>query len=202
MLEIDSETVDENPFASTALIFYTTPLSKNREKIFFNQQAFQIISMIRQNKNNDEVTTDFLSSLCSNWAKSLEIIVNQKSESSQDFKSKPIYLDTIQSFRRKYSVKGAVLQSYYEEKKEKSYIFILQRFVPEDLNLLKIFRKYQLSNREKEIVKLLIHGKGNKQIAYSLGLSQNTIKSYMKLLMRKLGVSNRSGIVAAILSEI
>ena len=34
-----------------------------------------------------------------------------------------------------------------------------------------------------------------------LRLSENTIKGYMKLLMRKLGVNNRAGIVTALLME-
>jgi hypothetical protein len=32
-------------------------------------------------------------------------------------------------------------------------------------------------------------------------VSENTIKGYMKLLMRKLGVNNRAGIIAALLVE-
>ena len=44
-------------------------------------------------------------------------------------------------------------------------------------------------------------GPGTRQIADRLRLSENTIKGYMKLLMRKLGVNNRAGIVAALLVE-
>ncbi len=33
-------------------------------------------------------------------------------------------------------------------------------------------------------------------MATTLGLSLNTVKGYLKLLMRKLGVSSRTGIVA------
>ena len=55
--------------------------------------------------------------------------------------------------------------------------------------------------REQEIVRLLLTGGGNKEIAHRLRLSENTIKGYMKLLMRKLGVNNRAGIIAALLME-
>jgi DNA-binding CsgD family transcriptional regulator len=70
----------------------------------------------------------------------------------------------------------------------------------ERMNLSMIFRNLNLNKREQEIVRLLLAGSVNKEIADSLGLSLNTIKGYMKLLTRKLGVNNRSGIIAAILA--
>ena len=48
---------------------------------------------------------------------------------------------------------------------------------------------------------MLLAGAANKEIADRLRLSENTIKGYMKLLMRKLGVNNRAGIIAALLVE-
>jgi hypothetical protein len=41
----------------------------------------------------------------------------------------------------------------------------------------------------------------NKEIAHLLGLSLNSVKGYMKLLMRKLGVGSRTGIVASFLER-
>ncbi|MBU2227218.1 MAG: LuxR C-terminal-related transcriptional regulator [Proteobacteria bacterium] len=77
----------------------------------------------------------------------------------------------------------------------------MERASAESANLSMIFRKYKLSVREQEIVRLLLAGGSNKEIAHRLRLSENTIKGYMKLLMRKLGVNNRAGIIAALLVE-
>jgi len=77
----------------------------------------------------------------------------------------------------------------------------MERASAESANLSMIFRRYKLSVREQEIVRLLLAGGSNKEIAYRLRLSENTIKGYMKLLMRKLGVNNRAGIISALLVE-
>ena len=48
---------------------------------------------------------------------------------------------------------------------------------------------------------MLIEEKGNKEIAQALGLSLNTIKSYLKIIMRKLGVSSRAGVISCLLRK-
>jgi DNA-binding CsgD family transcriptional regulator len=68
------------------------------------------------------------------------------------------------------------------------------------MNLSMIFRKLKLAPREQEIVRLLLGGSSNKEIAGSLGISLNTVKGYMKLLSRKLGVSSRAEIIALVLA--
>lgn len=54
-----------------------------------------------------------------------------------------------------------------------------------------------LSCREDQIVKLLLLGKRNKEIALSLALSEKTVKSYMTNLMQKLNARNRLEVVIA-----
>jgi len=71
----------------------------------------------------------------------------------------------------------------------------------ENAHLEILFRQYHLNKREKEIVKLLLAGNSNKAIADSLHLTINTVKAYMKLLSRKIGVSGRSEIVATFIAK-
>lgn len=52
--------------------------------------------------------------------------------------------------------------------------------------------KYKFSKREAEIIDALIQGKNNKQIAQSVSLSQNTIKTHVKNIFKKAGVGNRT----------
>jgi DNA-binding NarL/FixJ family response regulator len=49
-----------------------------------------------------------------------------------------------------------------------------------------------LTNRELQIVRLLMKGKPNKIIAYELHLREGTIKEYNNDLFKKLGLSNRT----------
>lgn len=55
----------------------------------------------------------------------------------------------------------------------------------------------KLTVREDQIVKLLLNGKTNKQIAAELHISDKTVKHYMTLLMQKLNVRNRVEAVLA-----
>jgi DNA-binding NarL/FixJ family response regulator len=52
--------------------------------------------------------------------------------------------------------------------------------------------KPAITRRESEVLKWLCQGKPNKIIAYELGLSQFTVKAYVKSIMRKLGATNRT----------
>lgn len=49
-----------------------------------------------------------------------------------------------------------------------------------------------LSDRELEILKLVLLGKANKQIAHELSLSPETIKTHMKSIFSKMKVSGRT----------
>ena len=49
-----------------------------------------------------------------------------------------------------------------------------------------------LSGREKAILRLIAEGVLNKQIATSLGISERTVKTYLKSAMNKLGADNRA----------
>lgn len=49
----------------------------------------------------------------------------------------------------------------------------------------------QLSNREREVVKLLLQGKSNKLIALSLGISDRTVEFHLKNIYAKFQVSSR-----------
>jgi DNA-binding CsgD family transcriptional regulator len=48
-----------------------------------------------------------------------------------------------------------------------------------------------LSRREKEVIDLLLQGKGNKQIALSLGISERTVEFHLKNIYAKLQVNSR-----------
>ena len=50
---------------------------------------------------------------------------------------------------------------------------------------------FPLTAREKEVLKYLVEGKGNKKIGGNLFISCETVKSHVKNIFRKLNVSNR-----------
>ena len=48
------------------------------------------------------------------------------------------------------------------------------------------------TKREIEVMKLLLQGKSNKQIALSLGISQSTVEYHLKNVYKKLQVTSRT----------
>lgn len=57
--------------------------------------------------------------------------------------------------------------------------------------------RVKLTVREEQIVRLLLVGKQNREIAISLDLSEKTVKSYMSNLMTKMNARNRLEVVIA-----
>jgi DNA-binding NarL/FixJ family response regulator len=55
----------------------------------------------------------------------------------------------------------------------------------------------KLSIREQQIMKLLLIGKTNREIAISIKIGEKTVKHYMTILMQKLQVRNRLEVVIA-----
>jgi DNA-binding CsgD family transcriptional regulator len=52
--------------------------------------------------------------------------------------------------------------------------------------------------RENQTVELLLQGLTSKEIATRLEISPNTVKAFVRLVMVKMGVTTRSGIVGKI----
>lgn len=57
-------------------------------------------------------------------------------------------------------------------------------------------KDYGLSNREMEVLQLLSEGKTNKEIAKSLWISEQTVKTHVAHIFNKLGTSDRTETVA------
>jgi len=78
------------------------------------------------------------------------------------------------------------------------YLFISRRYfedfevvVPSKLDFSKLVQEKGISAREEEIIELLIEGKTNREIASTLFISTNTVKTHIKNIYGKLEVSNR-----------
>lgn len=48
-----------------------------------------------------------------------------------------------------------------------------------------------LTAREKAVLKLLVKGQANKQIAATLGISPSTVRRHLENILRKLNLENR-----------
>ncbi|MBM4137601.1 MAG: response regulator transcription factor [Nitrospira sp.] len=59
-----------------------------------------------------------------------------------------------------------------------------------------------LTERERSIIKLVCQGNRNKEIAFSLSMSEQTVKAHLNRIFRKFNVSNRSQLVALTLNNL
>jgi DNA-binding CsgD family transcriptional regulator len=58
---------------------------------------------------------------------------------------------------------------------------------------------FQISNREREIMELILQGKSNKEIEGLLFISYNTVKNHIYNIYQKMGVNSRGQMIHAVL---
>ncbi|GAB2759135.1 hypothetical protein GCM10027174_39470 [Salinifilum aidingensis] len=58
-----------------------------------------------------------------------------------------------------------------------------------------------LTERERQVLSLLLSGKPNRQIARQMGITERTVKNHLRAVFVKLGVSDRTSAVIKILDE-
>ena len=68
------------------------------------------------------------------------------------------------------------------------------------LELARLAQQYHLTERERQSMELVMHGLTTKEIAARMSISPNTVKAFLRLLMLKMGVSTRSGIVGKLIA--
>ena len=68
-----------------------------------------------------------------------------------------------------------------------------RRYFPTAINAALESRaaRSELSEREREVLEMLVRGRSNKEIAISLGISENTVKVHTTRVFEKLGVADR-----------
>jgi len=75
------------------------------------------------------------------------------------------------------------------------YAQTMSRLINSNMNLETVYTKYSISEREKEIIQLIIDGKGNNEIKEKLFISYHTVKNHLSNIYRKLNVSNRHELI-------
>lgn len=60
---------------------------------------------------------------------------------------------------------------------------------------------YRLTVREEQVLRLVLMGLSNKQIAERIGISPNTVKVFLRLIMTKMEVTSRFGILGKLLGR-
>jgi len=69
-----------------------------------------------------------------------------------------------------------------------------RKYIPAEIAeiLSENFGREELTTAERKILQMLVGGNSNKEIAFGLSVSENTVKTHVKNVFEKLGVSDRT----------
>jgi DNA-binding CsgD family transcriptional regulator len=109
----------------------------------------------------------------------------------------------FQSARRTYVCRSFPLDVAVNHKNGSStngglLVVMLERKSNEAVTISEISERFGLTAREQETVQFLLEGFTSKEIAQRMKISPNTVKAFIRLVMVKMSVSTRSGIIGKI----
>ena len=108
----------------------------------------------------------------------------------------------FQSGRRRYGVRIFTLNNHRKTSRSSgsnpAHALLLERRDRKFVDLRTAAQHFHLTPREQETLGFLVQGMTSKEIAKEMGISPNTVKAFLRLVMSKMQVSTRSGIIGKI----
>ena len=116
----------------------------------------------------------------------------------------PRFVEQFKSARRTYLCRSFPLNlnGNAQVPDHAALVLLLERSADGAVKLTEICTRFGLTPREQETVKLLFEGLTSKEIAGRMNISPNTVKAFLRLIMVKMSVSTRSGIIGRIAGSI
>jgi len=119
----------------------------------------------------------------------------------QSLPSSPCFLTEFTSGRRRYRSWLFHLHRQLRGPSEPMVIeLVLERNAPELPTLSLIAKQFNISRRERQTLEWLSQGLSSKEIADRMKISSHTVNSFIRTIMIKMGVSNRSGILGKLIT--
>jgi DNA-binding CsgD family transcriptional regulator len=112
----------------------------------------------------------------------------------------PTLVTRLQSGRRLYQCRAYRVNALANGDSQASVAIVLERGSKGSSSLVEVSERFHLTNREQEVVQYLFEGLTTKEIAMRLEISPHTVKAFLRLIMVKMEVSTRSGIVGKALT--
>jgi DNA-binding CsgD family transcriptional regulator len=162
-------------------------LDSSLSPLFVNRVAAEILSYPHQfeiHKNLDYLTARVRASLMAGGPA-------MKGGSS----CSPTLVSEFRSGRRLYQCRSYRVNALAEESSQGCLAIILERGSNGSFSIARVTERFRLTTREQEVLQYLLNGLTTKQIASGMEISPNTVKAFLRMIMVKMGVSTRSGIV-------
>jgi DNA-binding CsgD family transcriptional regulator len=106
----------------------------------------------------------------------------------------------FESGRRTYRCRSFHVNGMANGDSRAAFAVLLERASSKSASLAQLFERFHLTTREQEVAQFLLHGLTSKEIGVRMQISPNTVKAFLRLIMVKMGVSTRSGIVGKALT--
>jgi len=100
-----------------------------------------------------------------------------------------------------YSLRVITLHGFGDDPDGEQFAALVEPIVEplaKDVDFGLVKQKYRLSNRECDVLEALMNGAKDKDIARTVGLTTGTVRSYLKSIRGKLGVTTRTAIVSLV----
>lgn len=98
-----------------------------------------------------------------------------------------------------FSLRAFMMGDHGKELAPTHVMILMERIVKKhEVDFAKAEEEFSLSRRETEVLKLLCQGLANREIANSLFVCEDTVKSHIKKIMQKMQVKTRSEIIVAL----
>jgi DNA-binding CsgD family transcriptional regulator len=98
-----------------------------------------------------------------------------------------------------YVCRAYFIEPYDQASEEPMVVLHLQRGFSVGDAVYQLADRYHLTDREKEALMAISMGLASKEVAERMNISPNTVKAFLRLIMIKMGVSSRAGIMGKLL---
>jgi DNA-binding CsgD family transcriptional regulator len=150
--------------------------------LYYSAEAMRVLTYPEHLRNPDGVT-NFLPKKIQAW-----LLGNLST-------NHPWCVADFTSGKRHYVCRAFTLADNSERPSGMTTAFLIERSAPK---LSAAAEYFCLTQREQEVVALLTLGLTSKEIAIRMNISPNTVKTFFRLIMTKMAVSTRSGVVGKI----
>jgi len=87
----------------------------------------------------------------------------------------------------------------YEKSDPRVYLMIIEEKMSNKINLNEVRRQFKLTRRETDVLRRVVDGLKNAEIAYDIEISEQTIKDHLSNIYIKTGVENRMALMRMLL---
>lgn len=114
-----------------------------------------------------------------------------------------LFVTEFQSGKRRYSCRAFHIETHKgtngRDQTRPSIAVLLERGLSALVPLSEVCQRFNLTQREREVLHYLLQGMRNREIANRMNLSPHTVRAFLRLIMIRTGVSSRSELVSKII---